>query len=281
MQLIETVETWRKTLDGERHAGRRVGLVPTMGYLHDGHASLIRRAAAECDVVGVTLFVNPLQFGPSEDLASYPRDLDADVQLVTDCGAAYLFVPSLEEMYPTPVQTTLLVGDLGTRWEGVSRPGHFGGVATVVAKLFAQAGPCRAYFGEKDYQQLAVIRRMAADLSFPVDVVGCPTVREPDGLARSSRNVYLTVEERAVAPNLYLALLAGTAQARRPHATPARVDRAMASIVTSEPRFILDYAAVVDPATLAPASSLAGDLRFLIAARLGRARLIDNLGVTV
>ena len=281
MQLIETVETWRKTLDGERHAGRTVGLVPTMGYLHDGHASLIRRAAAECDVVGVTLFVNPLQFGPSEDLASYPRDLDADARLVTECGAAYLFVPSLEEMYPTPVQTTVLVGDVGTRWEGVSRPGHFGGVATVVAKLFAQAGPCRAYFGEKDYQQLAVIRRMAADLSFPVDVIGCPTVRETDGLARSSRNVYLTVEERAVAPNLYSALLAGAAQARQPGATPASVDRAMASIVTREPRFILDYAAVVDPATLAPASSLAGDLRFLIAARLGRARLIDNLGVTV
>jgi pantoate--beta-alanine ligase len=186
VQVIDRIDAFRKELDAARAAGQTVGLVPTMGYLHDGHASLIRRAAAECDVVGVTLFVNPLQFGPSEDLASYPRDLDADVRLVTECGAAYLFVPSLEEMYPTPVQTTVLVGDVGTRWEGVSRPGHFGGVATVVAKLFAQAGPCRAYFGEKDYQQLAVIRRMAADLSFPVDVIGCPTVRETDGLARSS-----------------------------------------------------------------------------------------------
>jgi pantoate--beta-alanine ligase len=281
MQLIETVETWRKALDSERFAGRTVGLVPTMGYLHDGHASLIRRAAAECDVVGVTLFVNPLQFGPSEDLTSYPRDLDADVRLVTECGARYLFAPSVQEMYPSPVETTVTVGDLGERWEGARRPGHFAGVATVVAKLFAQAGACRAYFGDKDFQQLAVIRRMAVDLSFPVEVVGCPTVRETDGLARSSRNVYLTAEERAIAPMLYGALLAGAEQGRRPGATPAGVDQVMASMIAGEPRFILDYAAVVDAATLHPASQLAGDLRLIIAARLGRARLIDNLGVTV
>ena len=281
MQLIETVSTWRKALDAERLAGRTVGLVPSMGFLHEGHATLIRRAAAECDVVGVSLFVNPLQFGASEDLASYPRDLEADMRLVASCGARYLFAPSVAEMYPTPIETTVAVADVASRWEGTSRPGHFDGVATVVAKLFAQAGACRAYFGEKDYQQLAVIRRMAADLSFPVSVVGCPTVRSSDGLALSSRNAYLSASERAVAPLLYRALLAGAAECQRDGATPASADAVMASIVAESPLFGLDYAAVVDASTLAPAVSLAGELRLLIAARLGRARLIDNLGVTV
>ena len=279
MQLIETVETWRKTLDAERAGGRTVGLVPTMGFLHEGHASLIRRAAASCDVVGVTLFVNPLQFGPAEDLSSYPRDLEADRQLVEACGAAYLFVPSVAEMYPEPVQTTVSVSELGARWEGVSRPTHFAGVATVVTKLFAQAGACRAFFGEKDYQQLAVIRRLVADLSLPVDVVGCPTLRERDGLALSSRNVYLTAEERAVAPGLHQALLAGAATAAVAGATPQEVDEAMRAALLAVPAFTLDYAAVVDAATLAPAVVLEGRLRLLIAARLGRARLIDNVGV--
>ncbi|MHB8467532.1 MAG: pantoate--beta-alanine ligase, partial [Acidimicrobiales bacterium] len=200
MQVIDTVAGWRKALDAERLAGRAVGLVPTMGALHAGHASLIARAASECDVVGVTVFVNPLQFGAHEDLASYPRSLDADVALAGEHGASYVFAPDVTEMYPRPMLTTVSVPALAGRWEGESRPGHFDGVATVVAKLFAQAGACRAYFGEKDYQQLAVIRRLAADLDLPVDVVGCPTVREPDGLALSSRNVYLDATERAAAP---------------------------------------------------------------------------------
>jgi pantoate--beta-alanine ligase len=279
VQLIETVETWRKALDGERAAGRTVGLVPTMGYLHDGHASLIRRAVAECDVVGVTLFVNPLQFAANEDLASYPRDLDADQMLVSDCGAAYLFAPSVDEMYPSPVHTTVSVADVSARWEGVVRPTHFAGVATVVTKLLAQAGACRAYFGEKDFQQLAVIRQLVADLSLPAVVVGCATVREPDGLARSSRNVYLAPAHRAAAPVLYRALQAGVGEARRPGASPASVDAAMAGLIATEALVTLDYAAVVDAATLAPATELAGEMRLLVAARIGRTRLIDNQGV--
>jgi pantoate--beta-alanine ligase len=279
VQVIETVETWRKALDNERASGREVGLVPTMGFLHAGHASLIRRAASECDAVAVTIFVNPLQFGPTEDLGAYPRDLDGDCTLAGECGATHVFAPTVDEMYPSPPLTSVEVAEVSERWEGASRPGHFAGVATVVAKLFAQAGPCRAYFGEKDFQQLAVIRRMAHDLSFPVDVIGCPTVREDDGLALSSRNVYLTPEERASAPTLYRALCTGASTAAQPGATPADVDRAMVETVASVPSFALDYAAIVDAATLAPAERLTGDLRLIIAARLGRARLIDNLGV--
>jgi pantoate--beta-alanine ligase len=280
VQVIDRLETWRKSLESERVAGRSVGLVPTMGYLHHGHASLIRQAVDECDAVGVTVFVNPLQFGPTEDLAAYPRDLEADCALAESCGARFLFAPCAEEMYPSRPLTTVAVPELSARWEGAFRPGHFDGVATVVAKLFAQAGPSRAYFGEKDYQQLAVIRRLAGDLSFPIEVVGCPTIREPDGLALSSRNVYLTDAERAVAPTLYRALLNGVA-ACRPGLAPSVVDQLMVDTIAAVPSFELDYAAVVDAATLAPAAELAGPLRLLIAARLGRARLIDNMGVNV
>jgi pantoate--beta-alanine ligase len=184
-------------------------------------------------------------------------------------------------MYPEPVLTTVSVDGLSGRWEGTSRREHFAGVATVVTKLFAQAGPCRAYFGEKDFQQLAVIRRLATELWLPVEVVGCPTVREADGLALSSRNVYLDAEERAVASTLHRALRAGAAEATRQGATPAGVVARMEAVVGAVPLFTLDYAAVVDPASLSPAPELAGELRLLIAARLGRARLIDNMGVTV
>src|SRR5437764_314243 len=196
MQLIDSIDAFRKALDAERAAGGSVGLVPTMGYLHEGHASLMRAAAAENDVVAATIFVNPLQFGANEDLAGYPRDLQRDQALATANGVSYLFTPSVEEMYPlgVPTLTSVHVDGISAPMEGASRPIHFAGVATVVAKLFAIAGAGRAYFGEKDYQQLAVIRRMAADLSFPVEVVGCPTVREADGLAMSSRNAYLTAE---------------------------------------------------------------------------------------
>ena len=209
MQVIDSVAGFTKALEADRAAGRTVGLVPTMGYLHEGHASLMRRAAADCDVVAASVFVNPLQFGPGEDLASYPRDLDHDIAVASASGVRYLFAPSTEEMYPGPTLTTVRVEGVSRGLEGDSRPGHFSGVATVVAKLFALAGACRAYFGEKDYQQLVVIGRMARDLSFPVEVVGCPTVREADGLALSSRNVHLSPEERSAAPVLYRALRAG------------------------------------------------------------------------
>ena len=183
MKTLHTIAELRPLLDGERAAGRSVGLVPTMGYLHDGHLSLMRSARADTDVVVASIFVNPLQFGAGEDLEAYPRDLDRDGRLAEAEGVDVLFVPSADEMFPQPVLTTVSVAQLSEPLEGTARPHHFAGVATVVAKLLAIVGPCRAYFGEKDFQQLAVVRRMARDLSLPAEVVGCPTVRELDGLA--------------------------------------------------------------------------------------------------
>src|SRR4051794_19342300 len=264
MQVLDSIEGFRKELDTARAAGKTVGLVPTMGYLHEGHASLVRRSAAECDVTAVTVFVNPLQFGASEDLSSYPRDLDRDVAIAEEAGAVVGFAPPVEEMYPGgPVLTSIHVAEVCEGMEGASRPGHFDGVATVVAKLFAIAGPCRAYFGEKDYQQLAVVRRMTSDLSLPVDVVGCAIVREPDGLAMSSRNVYLSAEQRRAATVLHRALEAGAADI-----THAR--EVMAATVNAEPLADLDYAEVVESEH---------EYRLLIAARVGTTRLIDNRGV--
>jgi len=282
VQVIDTIEAWRKALDAERAAGRSVGFVPTMGALHAGHAALVRQAASECDVVGVSVFVNPLQFGAGEDLAAYPRSLAADVDVAAANGATLVFAPPAAQMYPRPIATVVSVPSLAARWEGSSRPGHFDGVATVVAKLFTQAGACRAYFGEKDYQQLCVVRRLAADLDLAVDVVGCPTVREPDGLALSSRNVYLGPAERSVAPALFRSLQAGAATLRS-GATAAEARRAMHDVVAAEPLFQLDYAEPVDPDSLEPLAAAlppGGSARLLIAARLGRTRLIDNLGVT-
>ena len=281
MQVLDRIEGFRKELDAARGEGRSVGLVPTMGYLHEGHRSLIERSARECDVTAVTVFVNPLQFGANEDLAAYPRDLERDVALAEQAGAAIVFAPTVDEMYPGgPVLTSVRVGELSGALEGASRPGHFDGVATVVAKLFAIAGPCRAYFGEKDYQQLAVIRRMAADLSLPVDVVGCATVREPDGLALSSRNVYLEGDDRLAATVLHGALRAGAALVEAGERDPGVVRRRMAKIIEAEPRAALDYAEVVNAADLRTPERLSGELRLLVAARLGRARLIDNVGVS-
>jgi pantoate--beta-alanine ligase len=278
VRVLNVVADLSAALDRERRAGRTVGLVPTMGALHEGHASLVRRAAAECDVVAVTVFVNPLQFGAGEDLDAYPRTLDADVALAEAAGATYVFAPTVAEMYGTGTLTTVSVaGEMTSVLEGASRPGHFDGVATVVAKLFAMAGRCRVYFGEKDFQQLAIVRRMAQDLSFPVEVVACPTVRADDGLALSSRNAYLTADERAAAPVLHRALEAG-ADAVLAGEDPEPV---MAKVLATEPLVQPDYAVVVDAATLQPPAALVGDLRLLVAARLPSARLIDNLGVTV
>ena len=250
MEVFDRSDQLRKALDAARSAGRTVGLVPTMGALHAGHASLIRRSAAECDVTAVTVFVNPLQFGAGEDFATYPRDLDADVAVAGAAGAGTVFAPAVEEMYPdgAPAVTVHVAGE--DVLEGALRPGHFDGVATVVAKLFNLAGPCRSYFGEKDWQQLRVVRRLVADLSFPVEVVACPTVREADGLALSSRNLRLSPEERRAAGVLYRALT-------------AYPGRAMADVVAEEPLATLDYSEVV------------GD-RAVIAARIGGVRLIDN-----
>jgi pantoate--beta-alanine ligase len=279
--LVAGIRELRTTLDYERSVGRSVGFVPTMGYLHDGHASLMRRAAEDTDVVLASIFVNPLQFGPGEDLDAYPRDLARDVEIAAAAGVDLLFVPGVDEMYPQGrVPTTVRVAGVSEVLDGASRPGHFDGVATVVAKLFAIVGPCRAYFGEKDFQQLAVVRRMAADLSFPVHVVGCPTVRERDGLAMSSRNSYLTAEERAAAPVVHRALQVGVQAVEQGERDPAAVRAAMEAVVAGEPLGELDYVAVVDAESLAVPDVLSGNLRLLAAVRFGRARLIDNVGVT-
>ncbi len=285
MQVVETIAGFRHLLDGTRHDGGRVGLVPTMGYLHDGHASLMRRSVADGDAVtAVTIFVNPLQFAANEDLASYPRDLDRDLALCEAAGVGVVLAPPVEEMYPEPILTTVSVAEVSARMEGATRPTHFAGVATVVSKLFNIAGPCRAYFGEKDFQQLAVVTKMARDLNFPVEVVGCPIVREPDGLAMSSRNVYLDEHERRAATVLWAALQRGAAVIEAGERSPAAIVDALVATVGSEPRATLDYAELVDPATLAPcAEPLASgqEVRLLVAAQVGRPRLLDNLGVTV
>ncbi len=281
MKAVATIAEVRSVLDAERAAGRRVGFVPTMGYLHEGHASLIRRARAETDVVVVSFFVNPLQFGAGEDLDSYPRDLDRDTRLAEAEGADVLFTPPVEEMYPRPVLTTVSVAEVSAPLEGAARPTHFDGVATVVAKLFSIVGPCAAYFGEKDFQQVAVVRRMVADLSMPVDVVACPTVRVRDGLALSSRNAYLTPEQRAAAPVVNRALKAGAALVLSGERDPRAVRTLMAEIIEAEPLAELDYAEVVSADSFTVPEPLAGELRLLAAVRFGRARLIDNVGVTV
>jgi pantoate--beta-alanine ligase len=283
VEVLTTIASARSVLDAARADGRTVGLVPTMGYLHDGHASLMSRSVAECDVTLVTVFVNPLQFAVGEDLETYPRDFDRDAAMCSDAGVDVVLHPSVDEMYPlgVPTLTSVSVAKVSEPMEGASRPTHFAGVATVVAKLFNIAGPCRAYFGEKDWQQLAVIRRMAADLSFPVEVVGCPTVRESDGLAMSSRNAYLTADERAAAPVVHWALVAGAAAIAAGERSAGAVRSLVSDLISAEPLAQLDYAEVVDAATLQAVDPLRGELRLLAATRFGRARLIDNEGATI
>ncbi|QGG96494.1 pantoate--beta-alanine ligase [Actinomarinicola tropica] len=281
---LTTVAELRAHLDAARARGRSVGFVPTMGYLHEGHASLVRAAARDADDVVVSIFVNPLQFAPHEDLDAYPRDLDRDRQLAADAGATVLFVPGVEEMYPEPVATTVSVAGVSAPLEGESRPTHFAGVATVVAKLFNIVGPCRAYFGEKDFQQVAVVRRMAADLSFPVEVVAEPTVREDDGLAMSSRNAYLDDAHRTAAPALHRALAAG-AEAIAGGSSPDEARAAMHAVLAAEPLAEVDYLDVVDPTSLESLQSFEAHrgraVRLVGAARIGQPRLIDNIGATV
>jgi pantoate--beta-alanine ligase len=282
VQLIHGRDEWRQTLEAARAGGLTVGLAPTMGSLHAGHLSLVRRARAECGFVAVTDYVNPLQFGDAADLVAYPRDLEADVALAASAGADAVFAPSADEMWPAAPATTVRVATTAGLLEDHCRPGHLDGMATIVTKLFALAGPARAYFGEKDYQQLLVVRRLAADLSLPIDVVGCPTVRDVDGLALSSRNAGLTEAERAVAPRLYWALLAGKRAIEEDGVTdPAAVTAAMSACLAAAERFTLEYAAAVDPDDLHVPVQLEADVRLLVAARLGTVRLIDNVGVTV
>jgi pantoate--beta-alanine ligase len=276
--VIRTVAEVRSAGDEARAAGRAVGLVPTMGALHDGHASLIDRARAETDLVIVSIFVNPLQFGEGADLADYPRDEERDLRRAERLGVDVVFAPSLAAMYPQgEPEVTVDPGPLGDRLEGASRPGHFRGVATVVSKLFHAVGSCRAYLGEKDAQQLAVIRRMVGDMNEPVDVVACPTVRDPDGLALSSRNARLTPDQREAAGCLFLALAAAAELTRNGERETPKLVAVMAREIGATPEARLDYAVVVDDASFEEIGWIEGPARALVAARFGDVRLIDNL----
>ena len=278
MDVIAVRATFRQACDAARRDGRTVGFVPTMGFLHAGHLSLVERARNDADFVAVSIFVNPLQFGPSEDLEAYPRDLDRDLRLLEELDVDLAFVPDAGEMYPSGgPQVTIDPGSLGDRLEGASRQGHFGGVCTVVAKLFSLTGRCSAYFGDKDAQQLAVIRRMVTDLDMPVDVVGCPTVREEDGLAMSSRNTYLDAEDRAAASSLYEALARAVWLVEGGERDANVLVAEMAKRIGAEPRARIDYVAVVDEETFEDVERIDRPARALVAARIGRARLIDNM----
>lgn len=274
MQVVTTVEEVRRA---RRELLDDWGLVPTMGFLHAGHLSLVERARVENDSVAVSIFVNPTQFGPSEDLSSYPRDLERDLSLLHDAGADVVWTPSAEEVFPHGYQTFVEVESVTQRLEGAARPGHFRGVATVVAKLFNVFQPQRAYFGQKDAQQVAVIRRMARDLNFPLEVIVCPTMREPDGLAMSSRNSYLSAEERMVAPVLYRALSAARNAWESGERDGEQLRRMMSAVLAEEPLARPEYVSVADPGTFDELGKAEGEAVLSLAVRIGRARLIDNI----
>lgn len=279
MNTCTTIAELSDTLAPHWRTGAVIGLVPTMGALHDGHLSHVRRARARDEVVVASVFVNPTQFGPSEDLARYPRTPERDAALLDAESVDVLFMPSAEEMYPPGFATRVEVGRIGEVLEGASRPGHFAGVATVVLKLFQLVRPTRAYFGQKDAQQLAVIRQMVRDLNLPVAIVAGPTIREPDGLAMSSRNAYLNPAERRAATVLYHALTAARARYKAGERDAAALRHVMRKTVAEEPLARLDYAEVVGADTMeAPATAEAGAL-LVIAARIGTTRLIDNMAL--
>ena len=282
MKVLTTIAEVRAEADAVRARGGSVGLVPTMGYYHEGHRSLMDAAVAAHDLVIVSSFVNPTQFAPTEDLAAYPRDADADDALAEAAGVDITFRPVVEEMYPDgPPRTTVHVAGLTEGMCGATRPTHFDGVTTVVAKLFSIVGPCHAYFGRKDFQQLAVVRRMTRDLDLPVTIVGCPLVREAGGLALSSRNAYLTAEERTAAPALHAALLGAVdairAGERDADAVTTGVRREIAAVSVLD----LEYVEIRDASSLEPMATLTGEFVIALAARIGRARLIDNVVLTV
>ncbi len=279
MKVISRIQTIRRLL-APMHGKRRIGLVPTMGAFHAGHLALMKRAKKECDIVVVSLFVNPTQFGPDEDFAAYPRDLDTDRKKAKEAGVDLLWTPTSKELYPPPYDTFIDPGEIGQRWEGEIRPGHFRGVATIVAKLFQVVRPDAAYFGQKDYQQTCVIRQVTRDLHFNIAIKVLPTVREADGLAMSSRNVRLSEEARAAAPVVYRTLCLTARKVEEGELRGAVLARRMiASIRRAVPDARVDYAALCDPKTLRPIGRMqSGETGILLlAVRIGPVRLIDNL----
>jgi pantoate--beta-alanine ligase len=277
IQTVNAMRTWSRGLQRERVT---IGLVPTMGALHEGHRSLIRAARLACDAVAVSIFVNPLQFGPLEDFDRYPRSFAQDLRLCRSAGVDAVFIPRAQEMYPADFETAVSVQRLTRRYEGLSRPGHFGGVTTVVTKLLNIVRPDKAFFGQKDYQQAVVVERLAKDLNLDTGIVVRPTVREPDGLALSSRNRHLSPEERKAATVLYRALSDGRELIRAGERSVRKVEAAMTRLIRAEPLVRLDYLAVVDPITLDEVRSVRGRVVLLLAGWIGETRLIDNLIVT-
>lgn len=277
MQTITTIAGLRAALAPHRAAGKTIGLVTTMGYLHIGHMELVRRARAENDIVVASIFVNPLQFGANEDLARYPRDLPRDQAMLEQGGVDFLFAPSVDDMYPRPMETVVDVPTLGSKLEGEARPGHFAGVSTVVTKLFNIVGPNRGYFGEKDFQQLAIIRRMVEDLAQPIEVIGVPTVREPDGLACSSRNVYLSPEQRAAAVIVPRALDEAARLIAGGEKDASRVEAAVRAFVSTEPLAEPEVVALRDPETLSELAEIGEKpVLLLLFIRFGSTKLLDN-----
>lgn len=276
------VKTHQMIRDARRR-GLTIGCVPTMGALHEGHVSLIRRAKSECDFVVATIFVNPTQFGPNEDFSKYPRTLESDLQMCRDAGASVVFTPQTNDMYSPDAETIVRVTRLSTVLEGAHRPGHFDGVTTVVSKLFLITDPDKAYFGQKDFQQQLIIRRMVTDLNFPVEIVTCPIIREPDGLAMSSRNRYLSSEERRTAAQLYQALLLGERLAKETQLEPAEISARMHQHLEAAGGIQVQYAILANTSSLEPLTSRAGQTQAvgLIAARVGTTRLIDNLIISM
>lgn len=279
MQTLTTIMELREAIRGLRSYQKRIGFVPTMGYLHAGHEALMRLARQECELVVASIFVNPTQFGPGEDFERYPRDLHRDEELCTRAGVDLIFHPEPRELYPRGACTWVEVEGMTEVACGAARPGHFRGVTTVVAKLLHIVRPDRAYFGEKDFQQLQIIKRMARDLFIPVTVVGVPTVREPDGVAMSSRNNYLTPTERQAARVVPRALQAAQALVEQGELEAATILAAVEQTVATQQMAQLQYAVIVDTETLAPVRVLTSESRLLLAVHIGKTRLIDNLAL--
>ncbi|HNQ24117.1 MAG TPA: pantoate--beta-alanine ligase [Phycisphaerae bacterium] len=279
MLTVSEIPQCREVVVEAQRAGNRVGLVPTMGALHAGHLSLVEQARRDCRMVAVSIFVNPTQFGPQEDFAAYPRPIEADLAACRAAGVDLVFAPPAETMYPAGHVTTVRVERLTNRLCGAHRPGHFDGVATVVAKLFQILPADSAYFGEKDYQQLVVIRRMATDLDLPIRVVGCPTVREPDGLARSSRNVYLSASQRQQALCLSRALFTAVEEVAHGQRDGALLIERMRKLIEAAGAGRIDYIDIVDPETLEPMAVVDRAARACLAVWIGKCRLIDNVAL--
>ena len=281
MEVITRIDTMREKLISSRQVGQKIGLVPTMGFLHDGHLSLIRKAAQENDIVVVSVFVNPTQFGPQEDYEEYPRNVERDALLAEEAGATFIFHPSVEEMYPENYETYVEVTDLTKVLCGRSRPGHFRGVTTVVTKLFNIIQPDRAYFGQKDAQQAIVIQKMVRDLNQNVKICVCPIVREKDGIAMSSRNTYLTNEERMQAAILHKSLEMAQKMIDEGERDAKTITKAIEKQICTMEKAYIDYVALVSLHNLQPLTVLSGDILIALAVKFGATRLIDNVIITV